>query len=289
MKYNNEKGSTYIGISPFNKNIRLGALRTFLYTFLFARKYSLNLYIKCDDTNPDSQNQDNFKKQIDFLESFGVVLNNNEKTYYNNKIIHQSENKEVYLGYLDKLIELDVTSEKEGLISLDIIKATDKINKKSFKINDILKHKINFDLVKSGYSFIPLYIKHEDRFLFHIPCVVDEYIMNTEVAIRGEDKIPISPVHDLLRILFDFNPVKYLHLPVILDKNTNKRLKGDQYSIDEFLKVFSEKTLKKYLISSAYSKPVSFQTLKDFLDVFDYKNIKKKSGFFEYRDIEKYN
>lgn len=280
------QSGTYIGISPFNEFMRIGSLRTFLYIYSFARKYDMPVYLKCDDTNLSSINNDYLLKQFSILNDFGVNLIEKELNYFEESIIYQSKNTKIYLDYLNQLIENGVTSEKDGLISLDIKVVINKNRIQKLKINDLLKNNIYFDLENSGYSFIPLYSKSEKRFLFHIPCVIDEYLMGISVSIRGEDKISVAPIHDLLRILFKIPPVQYIHLPLLLNPSTNKRIKGDDYSVDKFISKYSKKVLLCYLLGSGYSKKDKFWDINNFITEFDYHYLKRSSGFFKWKDID---
>jgi glutamyl/glutaminyl-tRNA synthetase len=252
---------------------------------VYARKYNLNFYIKCDNTNPESRNNDYFERHISTLNDFGINLEENEKKYYKGGIIYQSEMSKKYLYYLDILIDMGVTSEKDGLISLDFNSLIESLDISSIKIKDILKHKINFNLNNSGYRYIPLYSKEQKRFLFHIPCVVDEYLMNISVSVRGEDKISVSPIQDTLRKVLGFNEIEYLHLPLLLDGNNNKRLKGEEYTVSKIVSKYGEEVVLLYLLQSAYNKPIKSNNLQDFIKEFDYRFIKKKSGYFRYEDL----
>jgi glutamyl-tRNA synthetase len=279
------KNKTYLGISPFKESMGIGPMRTFLYIYSFARKYDMSAYIKCDDTNFNSRNNNFLLKQLSVLNDFGVKLTKEELNYFESSIIYQSKNDKIYLNYLNKLIKNGMTSEKDGLVSLDIKAFINKSGIRTLKINDLLKNNIYFNIENSGYSFIPLYSKTDKHFLFHIPCVVDEYLMDISISIRGEDKISIAPIHDMLRILFDIPPIQYLHLPLLLDFSTKKRLRGGDYLVDKFVSKYPKEVILSYLLSSGYNKVEKFWNIDNFIDKFDYHLIKKSSGFFKWDDI----
>ena len=290
QKNSNLIKGTYIGISPFDEAPRIGALRTFLYIYVYARKYNIPVYIKSDDTNPNGRDNDNFNNQISILNGLGATFTETELHYFQNSIIHQSKNNEIYEIYLNKLIEAKVTSEKDGLISLDVQLLANKLNVEILKINDLLKNRIFFNFQNSGYTFIPLYSLSNSRFFFHIPCVVDEELMGVSVSIRGEDKISVAPIHDLLRVFFEMHEIEYLHLPLLLNPDTGKRIKGPQYSILEFLSIYPKEVIISYLLESGCNiNNKHFWDLDSFINIFDFSMLKKQSGFYNHQYIEKLN
>jgi len=277
---------TYMGITPHD-SLHIGSMRTFLYTYSFARKEGIPVYIRCDDTNPVNRNHTNINVLLSELQEFGVLFNYDELHYWNSSIIYQSQNTDIYHKYLLTLINLELTSEKQGLISLDISKVLRVIGDAYMHMDDLIKKTTHFNLSKSGYEYIPLFSVSENRFLFHIPCVIDEYLMGISVSIRGEDKISLVPIHDLLRRLLSLSPVRYLHLPILLDKITNKRLRGKEYSIGNFLKIYDKNVLLDYILKSGYRDTGSkFYSINEFIDNFDYRLIKKSSNYFDSNNIK---
>ncbi len=280
---------TFIGISPFYATPSLGPLRTELYIYALARRYGGNVYLKCDDTNPKGQNLEHFYSHIDILKECGCFFLKDETTYFRNGVIFQSRNKELYHDYLSKLVADGLTSEKNGLVSLDVQTLAKHVGISELTVNDILKGKILFNIPKSGYSFIPLYSIDSDRFFFHLTTVVDEEIMDINLLMRGEDKISVAPIHDLMRHYFHINIPNYLHLPLLMDASTGKRLRGPEYFLENMLNNFSMQTIVAYAIQSGYlfNKREAVVDLQEFIRVFDYRKIKKKSGNFHLSELNK--
>ncbi len=274
------KPSVYIGISPSKQSLRIGEFRTHMYTYAYARHNNIPVYIKCDDTNPDSRVRSNFKKIIDEINRLGLKFSASELSYWENSIIYQSKNTELYKKFLLILEKMGVTSELNGLISLDFQKSINLIAN-NIQGGDILRRSTKFDLYNTGYKYIPLYLLSEDRFLFHLPCVVDEHIMGTTVSIRGEDKISLMPIHDVLRALLNFTKIQYLHLPLLLMPDSNKRVKGEQYSLKILLKKYPQNKLISYLLKSGYRlEGKNLIDLDQFISKFNITKIKKISSRF---------
>lgn len=281
-----EKPSVYIGISPKKQSLRIGEFRTFLYIYAYARHFKLPVYIRCDDTSPESRNEKNLWIMFNEMKEFGLIFFDIELHYWNNSILYQSKNTQLYKEYLSILEKKGLLSELNGLVSLDFNKAVSIINDDIKFGKDILRRSTSFNLKKSGYSYIPIYSKTGDRFLFHLPCVVDEYLMNTEIAIRGEYQISLMPIHNILRYLLGLPQISYLHTPLLLLPESNKRINSEEYSLKEFQKKYPTQKIISYLLKSGYRKdyrgPLS---LGDFIQDFNIEKIKKVSNRFNSDDI----
>lgn len=275
-------------MSPFNNSIRMGALRTILYTYILVRSNGGIVYIKCDDTNPNSRNKNYFKKQLEDLSSCGLRFLENELINPSGYSICQSENDLIYHTYLKKLENKGLLSEKEGLISLDVKALIRLLSSEKLIITDILRGKIVFESSSLGYEFIPLFLKEEKRFLFHIPAIVDDHLYDVTLLVRGEDKISVAPIHELLKTFFDIKHAPYLHLPLILDPKTKKRLKGEVFSLENVLKNFSVDVIVSYLLQSGYrDSKMKYISIVDFIKDFELSKLKKKSGFYGEADLDK--
>jgi len=281
-----EKPSVYIGISPKKQSLRIGEFRTFLYIYACARHFHMPVYIRCDDTNPESRNEQNLWIIVNEMKRFGLTFFDTELHYWNDSILYQSKNTKLYREYLSVLEKKGLLSELDGLVSLDFNKAINTISDNINFGKDILRRSTSFDLKKSGYSYIPIYSKTEDKFLFHLPCVVDEYLMNVKIAIRGEYQISLMPIHNVLRYLLGFSQIDYLHTPLLLLPESNKRINSEEYSLKEFLKKYPTQEIVSYLLKSGYRKDYKgLLALDDFARDFEIEQIKKVSNRFNSEDI----
>ncbi|MGB3921974.1 MAG: glutamate--tRNA ligase family protein [Minisyncoccia bacterium] len=283
-----KKTITYIGISPFNSSPRMGGLRTMLYTYVFTRHNNGLIYLKSDDTNPGSRIKDNYYSQVKFLNACGLNFESNELKNPSGSSIFQSENSTVYTEYLNKLVDCGLTSEKDSLVSLDIRAIIDYLKLKNITIHDLLRGDINFKADRLGYEYIPLYSRSKKRFFFHLPTIIDESIYGTTLLIRGEDKISTAPIHEILKKFFLLEKQDYLHLPLLLDKSTNKRIKSDNYLVSEMVKKYPTPVVVAYLLLSGYrSRRFKYVSLSEFTEDFNYHKLKKQSGKFYEEDLIK--
>ena len=283
FKYQRLKNkSVYIGLSPSKHSLRLGELRTFIYIYSYARKNNLPVYLRIDDTNPDSKDETCIESILREFNEIGIILSRDELTYWQGDLLFQSKQNDTYKYFFKKLADLNVLSENNGLISVDINKVVNIFEERFIEISkDLIRRKTKFNIRETGYHYIPIYIINEDRFLFHLPCVIDEYLLNTTTSIRGEDKMPLIPIHDILRFLLGFPIIEYLHLPLLLMPDSNKRLKGNDFSLENTIKSIDKDKLINYLIKSGYNDHTKKQlTISDFIQMFDFKKIKKQSNHF---------
>ncbi len=72
---------------------------------------------------------------------------------------------------------------------------------------------------------------------YHLSVVVDDHLMQITHVIRGEEWIPSTPKHLLLYKVFNWDPPKFAHLPLILNKDRSKLSKrqGD-VAVEDYLK-----------------------------------------------------
>ena len=112
-------------------------------------------------------------------------------------------------------------------------------------------------------------------------------ILKANLLVRGEDKISIAPIHNLLRIFIGMDDAKYLHLPLLTESKDGKRLRGKAYYVDQLITQYSLEVLVAYALKSGYVSGNSFyRNINDFIGQFDYRKIKKKSGRFTPADLQ---
>jgi glutamyl-tRNA synthetase len=73
---------------------------------------------------------------------------------------------------------------------------------------------------------------------YHLAHIVDDHLMKTTLVFRGEEWLSSTPKHILLYKAFGWNPPRYAHLCVILNKNTKKKLskRDGDVGVEDFKK-----------------------------------------------------
>lgn len=139
-------------------------------------------------------------------------------------------------------------------------------------------------------------IKKDGLPTYHFAHVCDDHFMRTTHVVRGEEWIPSTPIHlDLFRAM-DFEPVTYVHVPLIMvkDGSSKRKLskrKDKEAAVSYFLKAGYEKeAMIEYLMTIANSDFESWRSKNKDVDVFSFNfKINKMSSSGSLLDIPKLN
>lgn len=139
-------------------------------------------------------------------------------------------------------------------------------------------------------------IKKDGLPTYHFAHVVDDHFMRTTHVVRGEEWIPSTPIHIELFKAMDFEPLTYVHVPLIMVKDGESRRKlskrkDKEAAVSYFLKAGYEKdAMIEYLMTIANSDFESWRSKNKDADVFDFKfKINKMSSSGSLLDIPKLN
>lgn len=272
---------TRIGVSPIHPDVRLGALRTFLFASSIVDKHRIEgknatLVLKVDDTDGKKHNLNYFNRIRSILvDTFSIKpdidpSNSLDKTGLN---LIQSENNAQYTAVTNQLLErgfaykvddsdlvyfnyeafekyhgsvvsiLDIT---RGVISSNFLELQpiDRQGRHSRR-----KHQNDFVLRRSDGSHI-----------FDITSTVDDINLGINLVIRGCDKIGCSLRQAMVTKALGMPTPNYLHLPLLVsDKGT--RLKTFNGGRETFVtRIITEycilpTAIHDYLISSCGPNP----------------------------------
>ena len=227
--------------------LHIGSARTALFNYLFAKKNKGSFILRIEDTDKERSKPEFEQDIIENLKWIGIESDEDP--------IRQSERKDIYTKYLEKLLEQDKAyycfcSEEEledqrqeqmsrGLparynercvkLSSEQVKKNLDAGKKSiirFKIpaqkivfNDLVRGKVEFDSSLIGHVVIA---KDLTAPLYNFAVVIDDFEMKISHVIRGEDLLPNTPIQILLQKALGFSQPEYAHLPLILGPDKSK-------------------------------------------------------------------
>ncbi len=244
--------------------LHIGGVRTALYNFLFARKYAGDLILRIEDTDsqrfvPGAEEYiiDSFKwLGIEFSE--GVHVGGPYAPY------RQSERKEVYKKYVDRLLEAGL-----AYIAFDTPEQLDsrRAEVSNFQYDASTRMQMNNSLVHSkeemqslidsGMQYVVrikiepnqdivvrdlirgevhvnssilddkvLYKSADQLPTYHLANIVDDHLMEISHVIRGEEWLPSAPLHVLLYRYFGWESTmpQFAHLPLLLKPEGNGKL-----------------------------------------------------------------
>jgi glutamyl-tRNA synthetase len=253
-----------------------GTARTALFNWLYARQNGGVFILRIDDTDEERSDKKYEEQIFDGLRWLGLFWDEGPDKNSSHGPYRQSERKEIYKKYLEKLLEENKAyycyCSKEELDESRRAMMADGIAPKytghcrdlkiapagkepqviRFKtpesvveFKDIIRGKISFDAATFGDFAIA---KDLNRPLFHFTGVVDDHEMEITHIIRGEDHISNTPRHILLARALEFREYQYAHLPLILDSNKQKLSKR---KLDISVYKYSEE--RGYLSSAVFN------------------------------------
>lgn len=217
--------------------LHMGTARTALFNYVVAKAQQGKFILRIEDTDLERSDKKFEEDIVTGLMWLGLAWD---------EFYRQSERTQMYQKYLEKLLgegkafycphsekELErerkaqmdtrvspshVCAAREGSDKAGIIRLkNDRRGEITFE--DAIRGQISFNAASLGdFSlakgvFAPLY---------NFAVVVDDEEMRISHVIRGEDHIPNTPKQILIQEALGFERPRYVHLPLILDKNRAK-------------------------------------------------------------------
>ncbi|MEX2369271.1 MAG: glutamate--tRNA ligase [Candidatus Paceibacterota bacterium] len=193
-------------------NYHVGAARSTLFNWLFAKQHGGRMVLRFEDTDVERSKReyaDNIKEGIEWL---GIDY---DGPYF------QSERTDIYRSYLEKLI-------KSGAAYLSDESATDggrdevirfKNPNITIEFVDEIRGTVSVDTADLGDFVIA---KSLDEPLYHLAVVVDDHEMGITHVLRGEEHIANTPRQILLIEALGIKRPVYAHIPLILGDDGKK-------------------------------------------------------------------
>lgn len=227
------KSSTIITRFPPSPTgtLHIGGARTALFNYLFEKQTCGKMYLRLENTDEERSKPEYEKNILDSLEWLGLSFDTlpDGKPFW-----RQSERKEIYRGYLKKLVgsgkayvseeDNNPRSDKnrsapfgKGELRREVIRFKNPNKKVAF--TDLIRGTISFDTTELGDFVIAKSIEEP---LYHLAVVIDDYEMGITHVIRGEDGISNTPRQILIQEALGFTRPLYAHIPLILAPDRSK-------------------------------------------------------------------
>lgn len=209
-------------------NLHVGTARTTLFNYLFAKHTGGKFILRIEDTDKERSKPEFEKNIIDGLHWLGLSWD---------EFYRQSEREEIYVSYLQKLIDSGhayVSKEevKEEGQRAEVIRF--KNPNKLITFEDLIRGEVTFNTEELGDFVIARSMSEP---LYHLAVVIDDHEMGVTHVIRGEDHISNTPRQILIQEAIGAPRPIYAHLPLILDtdrKKLSKRAHGASVWIDSY-------------------------------------------------------
>ncbi len=256
--------------------LHIGTVRTALFNYLFAKKYQGRFVLRIEDTDIERSKPWFEKDIIENLKWLGIEwdegpIEESQKYIGNYGPYRQSERKDIYREYLEKLLreekayycfcaEEELEAKKQYQMSIGkppryngkcaklspeevkknlregkkyVIRF--KVPSKLVKFNDLVRKEVEFDTNLISDFVIA---KDLDTALYNFTATIDDFEMKITQVIRGEDHLPNTPKQILIQETFEFPHPEYAHLPLILGPDRSKLSKRQgAVAVDEYKKM----------------------------------------------------
>ncbi len=187
--------------------LHLGAARTALFDYLFARHYGGGLILRIEDTDRERSRPEFERAQLEDLEWLGLTFD--EGPY------RQSERGELYESAARRLIEAGLTYEstdESGRRALYF-----RPLERSGSFTDELRGEVTFGGVE---DFVIK--KSDDTPSYNFAVVVDDLELGITHVIRGEEHLSNTARQTLLYTALGATQPRFIHLGVILGPDGKK-------------------------------------------------------------------
>jgi len=236
----------------------VGIARTALFNYLFTRKHGGVFLMRLEDTDVARSRKEYEQDIYESLRWLGLNWDEGPDVGGAFGPYRQSERKEIYRAYLQKLVEADLVypcfCTAEELEEERVGRLKDKLpprysgkcarlsrkeqeaaraEGKSFSMRfrmpakriafqDMIRGRVEFDGADIGDFVI---VKPDGDPIFHLTNVVDDTEMKITHVIRGEDHVSNTPKHIALAEALGVSPPTYAHIPLILNPDRSKMSK----------------------------------------------------------------
>ncbi len=296
-------------------------LRDALFSYLIAKHEGGEFILRIEDCNQENYDFDNEENLYKLLDLFHLVYDEGPKKEKEGNSYIQSERLELYKKYAEKLIRkgvayycfcskeelnykrLDATSKKETY-QYDKTHRNFPKDEAMRKIELGEKYVIRFAIpISEGQtSFHDLVYGDittpnsslEDNILiksngiptYNFASVLDDTLMNIDIAIRNNAFLSSTPKYIKLYESLGMSVPDFLHLPSIVGLNE----KGDTLT-DLLEQGFLPEAILNYVAFLGWSPKTNqeFFSLEELIRIFDYKNIVKRPAHFELAKLKWYN
>lgn len=194
-----------------------GNIRTFVFNYLFAKKYGGEIVMRFEDTDTARNKPGSDLLQLEILKQLRMDFD--DGPYY------QSKRKDIYKRELKRIIEEGKAYEAEENQSGTGKLVRMKNPKKDIAWNDMVKGRVTIstDSFKDdGGNFDFIIARSIDDPLYHFTVVVDDWLMGITHVLRGEDHVTSTPRQILIFEALGAPIPEFGHLPTILGENKKK-------------------------------------------------------------------
>ncbi len=272
--------------------LHVGALRTVLFDYLYARKMGGVNILRIEDTDRARYNPDSEAEFVETLRWVGIDFDEGPHIGGPHAPYRQSERKEagIYAREIQKLLDNGTAYKAfDTSAELDEMRELQQINKiatgyfggkwrdasasevaeaeaegkpfvirlkipkdRTIVLQDLIRGRVEWD---SNVIDDPVLIKADGMPTYHFAAMVDDHLMEITHILRGEEWIPSAPKHIALFEAFGWTPPIFVHCPVIVGNDGKKLSKrhGATRVLDYAAQGFMPQSLKNFIALIGWS------------------------------------
>lgn len=260
--------------------LHVGGARTALFNWLFARSQGGTFILRVEDTD-DARNTPEANAAIfSGLKWLELDWDEGPDKGGDRGPYRQSERKDLYDRYLQKLEKAGLVYDEEGAIRFRAPNTT-----------RVVEDIICGDTTFADRTEPDMTIRRPDgSYIFHFVNVVDDIEMGVTHVIRGEDHLSNTPRHLDLYEAFGAKPPKFGHIPLILNPDGSKMSKRDRgASVQEYMNMgFHPAAVVNYLALLGWSPKDGAEVLsrEQLVERFNLAQINRGNARFDYEKCE---
>lgn len=248
---------TRLAPSPTGE-IHVGSLRTLLYDYALAKQSGGELILRIEDTDQTRYVEGSVERMLKVIKDYGLKWDEGPEVGGPYEPYFQSQRLGVYKKYALELVEKGHAyycfCDEERLESVrNSQKEKGQITKYDKFCLHLSEEDIKENLAKGKPYVIRLKvpqdidIEFEDEILgklsfpsndiddqvliksdgfptYHLAVVVDDHLMEITHVLRGREWLPSTPKHILLYDFFGWEKPKFIHLPLLRETDSTKKL-----------------------------------------------------------------
>ena len=279
-------------------------LRVAIFNYIVSKQLNEDLMIRIEDIDNQRNIEGKDKEILEILNLFsieykGAVHQSDSLKYHQQIALQFLTQKKAFVCFCSdsKLEELKEESVKNGktfsydgfceTLSDETVLNTNAPFTIRIKKRD---HNIKFtDLLKGDFNYTPLEVDsfiilgQDKKPTYNYACAIDDMITDISTIIRSDKYLPDTAKQIYIRESLGYTKeIKYIHLPDILNAQTNKEdITSVKWLIDEG---FLPSAIANYLVLIGNKTPNEIFTLEEAISWFKIENVSKDSAVF---DIDK--
>jgi glutamyl-tRNA synthetase len=249
---------TRLAPSPTGE-IHVGSMRTLLYDYALAKQSGGELVLRIEDTDQERYVEGAVERMLKVIKDYGLSWDEGPEVGGPDEPYFQSQRLDIYKKYALELVEkgsayycfcseerleklreeqraqkspvtkydrycLTLTKEeieknlKDGVPYVIRLKVP---NDREIEVEDLVLGKLKFP---SNDIDDQVLMKSDGFPTYHLGVVVDDHLMKITHILRGREWLPSTPKHVLLFEAFGWTPPKFVHLPLLREVDSTKKL-----------------------------------------------------------------